>query len=45
MAIFDNFPYTDVHELNLDWVIKTVRQIKKEWGEMGFSVTADAISV
>ncbi|MBR2511404.1 MAG: hypothetical protein IKL32_00010 [Alphaproteobacteria bacterium] len=43
MAIFDNFPYTDVHELNLDWVIKTVRQIKKEWGEMGFSVTANAI--
>lgn len=43
MPIFDNFPYTDVHELNLDWVIKTVRQIKKEWGEMGFSVTADAI--
>ena len=43
MAIFDNFPYTDIHELNLDWIIKTVRQIKKEWGEMGFSVTADAI--
>lgn len=43
MPIFDNFPYTDVHELNLDWVIKTVRQIKKEWGEMGFSVTANAI--
>ena len=43
MAIFDNYPYTNVHELNLDWVIKTVQQIKKEWGEMGFSVTADAI--
>ena len=43
MAIFDNFPYTNSHELNLDWIIKTVRQIKKEWGEMGFSVTADAI--
>ena len=43
MAIFDNYPYTNVHELNLDWVIKTVQQIKKEWGEMGFSVTANAI--
>ena len=45
MPIYDgNLPYTNLHELNLDWVIKTVRQIKKEWGEMGFSVTADAIA-
>lgn len=43
MAIFDVYPYTDFHSLNLDWVIRTVRQIKKEWGEMGFSVTANAI--
>lgn len=25
MAVYDNFPYTDFHELNLDWVITTVK--------------------
>ena len=45
MAIYDgNLPYTNLHELNLDWVIKTVQEIRKEWGEMGFSVTANAIA-
>ena len=30
MALFEgNFPYTNYHELNLDWIIKKV----KEWGE------------
>lgn len=30
MAIFDNFPYTNVHELNLDWLIRTVKNIKEK---------------
>ena len=25
MAVFENFPYTNVHELNLDWIIKQVK--------------------
>lgn len=25
MAIFENFPYTNFHEINLDWVIKAVK--------------------
>ena len=29
MPIFENFPYTNLHELNLDWLIKTV----KEWSD------------
>lgn len=28
MAIFDNFPYTNIHELNLDWIIKSTKEIK-----------------
>lgn len=28
MGVFDNFPYTNVHELNLDWIIKQVKEIK-----------------
>lgn len=27
---FNNWPYTDFHEFNLDWVIKTVKDLSKE---------------
>lgn len=50
MGLFDNFPYTDVHQLNLDWVIKStkeavedVNQIAEEWEHVQSSVTADAV--
>lgn len=44
MPIFDgNLPYTNLHSMNLDWIIETVSQIKKEWDEFGYSVTANAI--
>lgn len=26
MGLFDNFPYTNFHELNLDWIIKRVKE-------------------
>ena len=28
MGFFDNFPYTNFHELNLDWVIKSLNELK-----------------
>lgn len=28
MPIFDNFPYTNVHDLNTDWLVKTVKEVK-----------------
>lgn len=28
MAIFDNFPYTNIHDLNTDWLVKTVKSVK-----------------
>ena len=28
MGVFNNWPYTDVHQLNLDWILKVVKQIK-----------------
>lgn len=43
MGVFDNFPYTNIHELNLDWLISTVKQIKEEWENFGYSVTAQAL--
>lgn len=29
MALFDNFPWTNVHELNLDWMIKNVKKVSE----------------
>lgn len=28
MALFENFPYTNLHELNLDWIIDALKQIQ-----------------
>lgn len=33
MAIFDTFPYTNFHELNQDWMIKTIKDLVAEWAE------------
>ena len=29
MALFENFPYTNLHELNLDWLINVLNDIKE----------------
>lgn len=31
MGLFDNFPYTNFHELNLDAIIKILREMQDEW--------------
>lgn len=38
MAIYDDFPYTNFHDLNLDWVVKTVKQVKDKTDEIDNSV-------
>lgn len=30
MAIFENFPYTNFHEMNQDWLIKRVKELESE---------------
>ena len=30
MGLFENFPYTNFHELNLDWVIKTMKALDEK---------------
>ena len=33
--LFDNFPYTDAHTLNLDWILNEIRMLEKKvdsWG-------------
>lgn len=27
-GLFENFPYTNFHEVNLEWLIKTVKELK-----------------
>lgn len=34
MALFENFPYTNLHELNLDWVIKVIKDFSEKYPEM-----------
>ena len=34
MAIFDNFPYTNVHEMNYDWIIKKVKECIINFNEL-----------
>lgn len=34
MALFENFPYTNFHELNLDWIIKEFTQFKTDYENM-----------
>ena len=33
MGIFRQFPYTNFHDLNLDWTIETVKRLADEWVE------------
>lgn len=34
MSFINEFPYTDFHELNLDWIIKNVKEITREFIEL-----------
>lgn len=43
MALFDNFPWTDYHKLNLTWVIKTIKQTVKAFDDLK-EETDDAIN-
>ena len=29
MSLYENFPYTNLHELNLDWLINTLNELKE----------------
>ena len=34
MALFENFPYTNLHNLNLDWIVKTVKENNETVNEL-----------
>lgn len=44
MAVFENFPYTNVHELNLNWIVKNMKQLLEDWDAFTTNVDATAQS-
>ena len=44
MAVFENFPYTNVHELNLNWLVDQMKSLLDEWDAFTTSVDATAQS-
>ena len=36
MAIFHKYPYTDIHDLNLDWILKVVKEMKEKFDQIDF---------
>lgn len=38
MGLFDNWPYSDVHQLNLDWILKVIKEIKGKTDEIDGAV-------
>lgn len=34
MGLFENFPYTNFHEINIDQIIKIMRQMQDEWQQV-----------
>lgn len=43
MALWNNFPYTNMHELNLDYLIDKMNELEKKIENMKGSVTATAV--
>ena len=38
MGIYDNWTYTDLHQLNLDWILKTIRDYVQKTDQLSLSV-------
>lgn len=36
--LFEQFPYTNFHEINLDWILKKVKDMEKEFEDYKASV-------
>lgn len=40
--MYDKYPYTDFHEMNLDWIIKEMKDLVDAWDSFGGAVSAEA---
>lgn len=44
MPIFEDFPYTNIHELNLDWLIKEVAKVNDKYDEIDEAVETTTVN-
>ena len=42
MGLYSNFPYTNFHEMNLDWILQELKNLVDAWDSYGTSVSATA---
>ena len=42
MGLFDKFPYTNFHELNLDWIIKALKDLDHKVDNLQATITEEA---
>lgn len=40
MGAFEQFPYTNFHELNLDWIIEKIKEFKNEIDNIDVNITS-----
>lgn len=40
MRFFDDFPYTNLNEVNLDWIVETMKEMQAEIENLQARVTA-----
>lgn len=40
--MFEKYPYTNFHEMNLDWIIQEMKDLVDAWNSYGTEVTAEA---
>lgn len=45
MALFENFPYTNFHDLNLDWIIKEILEGRKKIDDFKTELDAMGVSI
>ena len=43
MSLYENFPYTNLHNLNLDWIINTLNELKESQVLSVNGMTGDVI--
>ena len=42
MGLYSNFPYTNFHEMNLDWILQQLKDLVDAWDAFGGTVSATA---
>lgn len=44
MTIFNDFPYTNFHEINLAWIIGQIKKLREDFGEKADELIAELVS-